>query len=71
VPLLDDRESANYTVPHGVTVPAQQKVTISTRACPKSDFGGRTLHIHPADLVSPKIEPANYGKGRGLWTAVR
>lgn len=62
----------------GVTGQAQQRVTVATRAEPKSYVGGRTLHVYPADHEGPRIEPAfiglkaaYYGEGRGDWTAVR
>jgi hypothetical protein len=64
--------------PDGVTGQAQQRVTVSTRAEPKSYSGGRVLHVYPADHQGPKQEPsyigfkaAYYGEGRGDWTAVR
>ncbi len=62
----------------GVTGQAQQRVTVATRAEPKSYVGGRVLHVYPADHEGPRIEPAfiglkaaYYGEGRGDWTAVR
>ena len=62
----------------GVTGQAQQKVTVATRAEPKSYAGGRVLHVYPADHEGPRQEPsyiglkaAYYGEGRGDWTAVR
>ena len=64
--------------PDGVEGPAQQHVTIATRAEPKSYQGGRVLHVYPADHEGPRLEPgfigikaAYYGEGRGDWTAVR
>lgn len=64
--------------PDGVTGQAIQRVTVSTRAEPKSYVGGRVLHVYPADHEGPKQEPsfiglkaAYYGEGRGDWTAVR
>ena len=64
--------------PDGVTGQAQQRVTVATRAEPKSYSGGRVLHVYPNDHVGPKLEPnfigikaAYYGEGRGDWTAVR
>jgi len=64
--------------PDGANGQTQQKVTVSTRAEPKSYTGGRTLHVYPADHVGPRQEPAYiglkaayYGEGRGDWTAVR
>jgi hypothetical protein len=64
--------------PDGVTGPAQQRVTVATRAEPKSYSGGRVLHVYPADHQGPRQEPsfigikaAYYGEGRGDWTAVR
>jgi hypothetical protein len=64
--------------PDGVTGQAQQRVTVATRAEPKSFSGGRTLHVYPADHQGPRQEPsfigfkaAYYGEGRGDWTAVR
>jgi hypothetical protein len=35
--------------PDGVTGPARQRVTIATRAEPKSYSGGRVLHVYPPD----------------------
>ena len=62
----------------GVTGQAQQRVTVATRAEPKSYVGGRVLHVYPADHEGPRQEPAfiglkaaYYGEGRGDWTAVR
>ena len=62
----------------GVTGQAQQRVTIATRAEPKSSTGGRVLHVYPPDHVGTRLEPnfiglkaAYYGEGRGDWTAVR
>lgn len=64
--------------PDGVNGQAQQRVTVATRAEPKSSSGGRVLHVYPADHVGPRQEPsfigikhAYYGPGRGDWTAVR
>ena len=64
--------------PDGVSGQVQQKVTVATRAEPKSYTGGRVLHVYPADHEGPKLEPnfiglkeAYYGAGRGDWTAVR
>jgi hypothetical protein len=64
--------------PDGITGQAQQRVTVSTRAEPKSYQGGRVLHVYPPDHAGPKQEPsyigfkaAYYGEGRGDWTAVR
>ncbi len=64
--------------PDGVTGPAQQRATVTTRTEPKSYSGGRVLHVYPADHEGPKQEPsfiglkaAYYGEGRGDWTAVR
>jgi hypothetical protein len=64
--------------PDGVTGPAEQHVTVSTRSEPKSYGGGRVLHVYPPDHEGPKLEPsfigikaAYYGEGRGDWTAVR
>ena len=64
--------------PDGVTGQAQQRVTVATRAEPKSYAGGRVLHVYPADHEGPRQEPsfiglkaAYYGEGRGDWTAVR
>ena len=64
--------------PDGVTGQAQQRVTVATRAEPKSYSGGRVLHVYPADHEGPRQEPsfigfkaAYYGEGRGDWTAVR
>ena len=64
--------------PDGVTSQAQQKVTVATRAEPKSYAGGGVLHVYPADHEGPRQEPgyiglkaAYYGEGRGDWTAVR
>ena len=64
--------------PDGVTGDAQQRVTVATRAEPKSYTGGRVLHVYPSDHEGPKLEPsfiglkaAYYGEGRGDWTAVR
>ena len=62
----------------GVTGQAVQRVTVATRAEPKSFVGGRVLHVYPADHVGARLEPnfiglkaAYYGEGRGDWTAVR
>lgn len=62
----------------GVMGPAQQRVTVATRAEPKSYTGGRVLHVYPPDHQGPRQEPsfigikaAYYGEGRGDWTAVR
>ena len=64
--------------PDGVTGDAQQRVTVATRAEPKSYTGGRVLHVYPSDHEGPRLEPsfiglkaAYYGEGRGDWTAVR
>jgi hypothetical protein len=64
--------------PDGVSGQAVQRVTVSTRAEPKSYAGGRVLHVYPADHEGPRQEPsfiglkaAYYGEGRGDWTAVR
>jgi len=64
--------------PDGVTGQAQQRVTVATRAEPKSYAGGRVLHVYPPDYEGPRQEPgfiglkaAYYGEGRGDWTAVR
>ena len=64
--------------PDGVTGPAQQRVTVTTRTEPKPYTGGRVLHVYPADHEGPRLEPsfiglkaAYYGEGRGDWTAVR
>ncbi len=64
--------------PDGVTGPAEQRVTVSTRSEPKTFGGGRVLHVYPPDHEGPKLEPsfigikaAYYGEGRGDWTAVR
>ena len=64
--------------PDGVTGQSQQRVTVSTRAEPKSYSGGRILHVYPADHEGPRQEPnfiglkaAYYGEGRGDWTPVR
>ena len=64
--------------PDGATGQTQQRVTVATRAEPKSFTGGRVLHVYPADHEGPKQEPsfigikaAYYGEGRGDWTAVR
>jgi hypothetical protein len=64
--------------PDGVTGQAQQRVTVATRAEPKSFTGGRVLHVYPPDHDGPKQEPnyigfkaAYYGEGRGDWTSVR
>ena len=64
--------------PDGVTGQASQRVTVSTRAEPKSYVGGRVLHVYPPDHEGPRQEPAfiglkaaYYGEGRGDWTAVR
>ena len=64
--------------PDGVTGQAQQRVTVATRAEPKSYEGGRILHVYPDDHEGPRQEPsfiglkhAYYGPGRGDWTAVR
>jgi hypothetical protein len=64
--------------PDGVTGQALQRVTVATRAEPKSYAGGRLLHVYPADHEGPRQEPsfigikhAYYGPGRGDWTAVR
>lgn len=64
--------------PDGVEGTAQQRVTVSTRAEPKSYPGGRVLHVYPPDHVGPREEPsfiglkqAYYGIGTGDWTAVR
>jgi hypothetical protein len=64
--------------PDGVTGQAQQRVTVATRAEPKSASGGRVLHVYPPDHQGPREEPnfigikaAYYGEGRGDWTSVR
>jgi hypothetical protein len=64
--------------PDGVTGQAQQRVTVATRAEPKSYSGGRVLHVYPPGHEGPRQEPsfigfkaAYYGEGRGDWTAVR
>jgi len=64
--------------PDGVTGDAQQRVTVSTRAEPKSYAGGRVLHVYPPDHEGPMLEPnfmglkrAYYGIGTGDWTSVR
>jgi len=64
--------------PDGVTGEAQQRVTVVTRAEPKSYEGGRVLHVYSADHQGPRQEPsfiglkhAYYGPGRGDWTSVR
>ena len=64
--------------PDGVTGQAQQRVTVATRAEPKSYAGGRVLHVYPPDHDGARQEPsfiglkaAYYGEGRGDWTAVR
>src|SRR5512138_16693 len=64
--------------PDGVNGTAVQKVTVATRAEPKSYAGGRVLHAYPDDHEGPRQEPAfiglkhaYYGPGRGDWTAVR
>jgi hypothetical protein len=64
--------------PDGVTGPARQRVTVTTRDAPKAYAGGRTLHVYPADHEGPRQEPAfigikaaYYGEGRGDWTSVR
>lgn len=64
--------------PDGVTGESTQRVTVTTRAEPKSYVGGRTLHVYPPDHDGPRLEPsfiglkaAYYGEGRGDWTAVR
>ena len=64
--------------PDGVASPAQQRVTVATRAEPKSYAGGRVLHVYPPDHEGPRQEPgfigfkaAYYGEGRGDWTSVR
>jgi hypothetical protein len=64
--------------PDGVSGQAQQRVTVATRAEPKSYEGGRVLHVYPADHEGPREEPnyigikhAYYGPGRGDWTSVR
>ncbi len=64
--------------PDGVTGQVQQRVTVATRAEPKSYTGGRVLHVYPVDHEGPREEPsfiglkaAYYGEGRGDWTAVR
>jgi hypothetical protein len=64
--------------PDGVNGQAVQRVTVSTRAEPKSYTGGRVLHVYPDDHQGPRQEPAfvglkhaYYGPGRGDWTAVR
>ena len=64
--------------PDMVTGKALQRVTVATRAEPKSYEGGRILHVYPADHEGPREEPsfigikhAYYGPGRGDWTAVR
>ena len=62
----------------GVSGQAVQRVTVATRADPKSFVGGRVRHVYPADHVGARLEPnfiglkaAYYGEGRGDWTAVR
>ena len=62
--------------PDGVTGQAQQKITVATRAEPKSFAGGRVRHVYPPDHEGPRQEPsyiglkaAYYGEGRGDWTA--
>ncbi len=64
--------------PDGVTGQALQRVTVATRAEPKSYSGGRVLHVYPPNHQGPRQEPgfiglkaAYYGEGRGDWTAVR
>lgn len=64
--------------PDGLSGTTQQRVTVATRAEPKSYAGGRVLHVYPNDHEGPKQEPsfiglkaAYYGEGRGDWTAVR
>jgi hypothetical protein len=64
--------------PDGVSAPAQQRVTVATRAEPKPYTGGRVLHVYPPDHEGPRLKPdfiglkaAYYGEGRGDWTAVR
>ena len=64
--------------PDGVSGQAQQRVTVATRAEPKSYEGGRVLHVYPPNHEGPREEPnfiglkhAYYGPGRGDWTSVR
>lgn len=64
--------------PDGVSGSASQRMTVATRAEPKSYSSGRVLHVYPDGHQGPKEEPnfigikaAYYGEGRGDWTAVR
>jgi len=64
--------------PDGITGEAVKRVTVSTRAEPRSYSGGRVLHVYPDDHQGPREEPsfiglkhAYYGPGRGDWTSVR
>ena len=43
--------------PDGVTGPAQQRVTVSTKTEPKPYEGGRVLHVYPPDHEGLKQEP--------------
>jgi hypothetical protein len=82
--ILNLQPATNYECeltlkdPDGVTGQAQQRVTVATRAEPKSYEGGRVLHVYPPDHEGPRQEPsfiglkhAYYGPGRGDWTSVR
>ncbi|HYO79938.1 MAG TPA: hypothetical protein VES20_00940 [Bryobacteraceae bacterium] len=76
----DTRYECEFTLrdPEGVTGQAQQRVTVATRAEPKSYAGGRVLHVYPPDHQGPRQQPsftglkqAYYGIGTGDWTSVR
>lgn len=47
--------------PDGVTGTAKQRVTVATRAEPKSYSGGRVLHVYPPDHEGPRQEPSFIG----------